>query len=151
MSERKPMTQSRLANYIPLRQEFDSKRDRLERLRSEERLPPMRQGDGSKRTPGRGDRMERAIIRRMEYEERELDRLDEIIDEMEAIEDAIESLIDPLEKDVLSYRYMTGSYYRKMKWREVALHVYGDDDEKHLRAVFRIHDRALANLQEVET
>lgn len=145
--EQKPFTRERLATYIPLRKEVNGKLDRLARLKSEETMPPMLAGDGSKHTPGTGDRMERAILRRMEYEEREGARIAEIQAEMEAIEAAIYSLEDPQEREVMAYRYMTGSYYRLMKWREIALKVLGDDDDNYMRAVFRIHERALKNLQ----
>ena len=145
--EQKPFTRERLATYIPLRKEVDGKLDRLARMKSEESMPPMRPSDGSKRTPGTGDRMERAILRRMAYEERESARIAEIQEEMEAIETAINSLADPQEREVMAYRYMDGSYYRLMKWREIALKVFGDDDDNFLRAVFRIHERALKNLQ----
>lgn len=145
--EQKPFTRERLATYIPLRKEVDGKLDRLARLKSEETIPPIRESDGSKHTPGTGDRMERAILRRMEYEEREGARIAEIQEEMEAIEAAIASLEDPQEREVMAYRYMTGSYYRMMKWREVAIKVLGDDDDNYMRAVFRIHERALRNLQ----
>lgn len=145
--EQKPFTRERLATYIPLRKEVNGKLDRLARLKSEETMPPMLAGDGSKHTPGAGDRMERAILRRMEYEEREGARIAEIQAEMEAIEAAIYSLEDPQEREVMAYRYMTGSYYRLMKWREIALKVLGDDDDNYMRAVFRIHERALKNLQ----
>lgn len=145
--EQKPFTRERLANYIPLRMEINGKLDRLARLKSEERLPPMRESDGSKRTPGTGDRMERAIMRRMEFEEREGARIDEIQDEMEAIENAIASLADPQEREVMAYRYMAGCRSRLMKWREIAVQVFGDDDDKYMSAVFRIHERALKNLQ----
>lgn len=141
------MTKERLATYIPLRRELDGKLDRLKRLESEETLPAMRESDGSKRTAGSGDRMERAIIRRMEYEDREGERMAEILDEMEAIESAINGLCDPLEREVMAYRYMTGSYFRLMKWREIALQVLGDDDEKHMRMAFRIHESAIGKLQ----
>lgn len=145
--EQKPFTRERLATYIPLRKEVDGKLDRLARMKSEESMPPMRPSDSSKRTPSTGDRMERAILRRMAYEERESARIAEIQEEMEAIETAINSLADPQEREVMAYRYMDGSYYRLMKWREIALKVLGDDDDNYMRAVFRIHERALKNLQ----
>ena len=60
----------RLASYRALRLEVDNQLDRLARLRNEEQLPAMRESSGAKSTGGNGDRMERAILRRMEYEER---------------------------------------------------------------------------------
>lgn len=62
---------------------------------------------------------------------------------MRAIEGAVLSLPDPLERSVLEHRYFSSDTIRLMKWREIALEMYGDDDEKDLQAVYRLHNEAL--------
>lgn len=80
----------RLASYRALRLEVDNQLDRLARLRNEEQLPAMRESSGAKSTGGNGDRMERAILRRMEYEERITPQIEAAKREMAAIEAAID-------------------------------------------------------------
>jgi hypothetical protein len=141
------MTKERLEKYISLRMEVDNQLDRLARMRSEERLPAVAMGGESKKTGATKDRLERAVLRRMEYEERVLPQIEAAQAEMEAIEDAIDALEDPLERDVLRCRYIDGNYHRHTKWREVARIVLGDDDENRQRMAFRIHEKALQNIR----
>lgn len=127
--------------------EVDNQLDRLARMRNEEKLPAAAIGSESKKTGTTKDRLERAVIRRMEYEERTLPKIEEKQAEMEAIEDAIDALADPLERDVLRCRYIDGNYHRHTKWKEVARIVLGDDDESRQRMAFRIHEKALQNIR----
>ena len=60
----------RLGQYLSLRTEIEIRLERLERLKNEELLPGRRDDDGAQHTAPAGDRLERAIIRRMEYEAR---------------------------------------------------------------------------------
>lgn len=137
----------RLISYIYLKKEVDHQLERLQRMRSQEILPAQKESDGSKHTAGASDRMANAVIRRMAYEERVLPEIKAAQAEMDAIEDEISALRDPLERTVLRLRYIDGEYCRHMKWNDVAIKVYGDDDEKHLQAVYRIHGRALQNIR----
>lgn len=140
------MTKQRLASYRALRLEVDNQLDRLARLRSEERLPAMRESSGAKPTGGDGRRMERAIHRRMEYEKRVLPQIEAAQREMAAIEAAIDHVEDPLERECLRLRYIDGDGYRLRPWGEVAVMIYGDDDEKSLHSVFRLHGKALQHI-----
>ena len=152
--EQKPknsMTKERLASYVSLRMETDRQLEKLIRMKNEEKLPAMRMGDESKRTGTTGDRLERLIIRRMEYEERVLPSIESAQQEMEAIEDAINALHDPLEREVLRLRYIEGEYYRLMPWRDVAVNLFGDDDDKYILATYRTHGRALQHITESNT
>lgn len=142
------MTKERLATYVSLRMETDRQLEKLARMKNEEKLPAMRVGDESKRTGTTGDRLERLIIRRMEYEERILPEIESKEQEMEAIEDAIRALPDPLDREVLRLRYMEGEFYRLMPWRQVALKLFGSDDDKHILATYRAHGRALKRIKE---
>lgn len=146
MSETQLMTKQRLASYISLQMEIEHQLERLERLKNEAKIPSVRQGDGSKHTTGKGDRMERAIIRAMEYEERIKPQIQAIKKEMDAIEMAISLVKDPLEREVLRLRYIDGEYCRLMPWKEVAFNLFGDNDERHLLAVYRLHGRALVSI-----
>ena len=137
----------RLASYRALRLEVDNQLDRLARLRNEEQLPAMRESSGAKSTGGNGDRMERAILRRMEYEERNTPQIEAAKREMAAIEAAIDHVEDPLERECLRLRYIDGDGYRLIPWGDVAIMIYGDDDEKSLHAIFRLHGKALQHIQ----
>ena len=145
-----PMTKQRLTNYIFLKMEVEHQEERLARLRNQEKFPAMRESDGSQHTQGTGDRMERAIIRRMEYEDEVADQLNESIAEMRKIERAVNSLANIQEREVMRLRYLDGSGCRHMSWPEVAMAIYRDNDEKHKQAVHRIHGRALKNIAKEE-
>lgn len=136
----------RLASYRALRLEVDNQLDRLARLRNEEQLPAMRESSGAKSTGGNGDRMERAILRRMEYEERITPQIEAAKREMAAIEAAIDHVEDPLERECLRLRYISGDGCRMMPWKDVAVAIYGDDDDKYILSIFRIHGRALQSI-----
>lgn len=139
-------TKQRLASYRALRLEVGNQLDRLARLRNEEQLPAMRESSGAKSTGGNGDRMERAILRRMEYEERVLPQIEAAKREMAAIEAAIDHVEDPLERECLRLRYISGDGCRMMPWKDVAVAIYGDDDDKYILSIFRIHGRALQSI-----
>ena len=140
------MTKQRLASYRALRLEVDNQLDRLARLRSEERLPAMRESSGAKPSGGDGRRMERAIHRRMEYEKRVLPQIEAAKREMAAIEAAIDHVEDPLERECLRLRYISGDGCRMTPWNDVALALFGDDEERYILSVFRLHKRALEHI-----
>ena len=137
----------RLSNYSAIRVELDNLEERLERLKSEEQLPPMRPGNGSKPTGGTGDRQERAIIRRMEYEERHGPEMEAKRQELRYIEGAINAVADPMERMVLRIRYTDSDTAKPMPWREVAIAIYKDDSDSKMLAIYRLHGRALKSLQ----
>lgn len=139
----------RLKRYPALRRELEKIEARLEVLRSEETLPPMRQGDGSKRTAGTGDRQERAILRRMEYEERNAATIAANKQEIKAIDRAVAALSDPLEREVITIHYIEVDSYKPLPWREVAVAMYGEDNEADLLRVHRLHSKALQSLREI--
>ena len=141
-----PMDKERLRSYIFIRREVDNQLERLARLRNDELIPAIKQGDGSQRTAGHSDRMANAIIRRMAYEDKIADDMEQKMDEMDAIEEAVNSLADSQEREVLRLRYIDCTGYRHTGWRIVAKKMYGDDDEAQLQMVYRIHGRALQNI-----
>ena len=149
MSESQQMTKQRLASYVPLRMEIEHQMERLLRLKNDAKIPALRQRDGSQHTAGTGDRMEQAIIRYMEYEERILPQIEKARAEMQEIEDAINAVADPLEREILRLRYIDGEYCRLMPWRDVALNLFGDNDERHILAAYRLHGRALVSISKL--
>ena len=68
--------------------------------------------------------------------------------EMQVIEDAIRSLPNPMEREVLRLRYMEGTCLRHLPWRDVALRLFGDDDDSHMMATYRLHTLALQKISE---
>ena len=139
----------RLKRYPGLRMETDNLLARLEVLKSEETIPPLRPGDGSKRTAGTGDRQERAILRRMEYEERYAPTIAANRQEIKAIDEAVAALSDPLERDVIKIHYIEVDSYRPLPWRDVAFAMYGDDTEADILRVHRLHSKALQSLRKI--
>ena len=139
----------RLSQYSAIRVELDNLEDRLERLKSEETLPAMRQGNGSKPTGGAGDRQERSIIRRMEYEEQHGAEIDAKRTELRYIENSINTVADPMERMVLRIRYTESENAKPMPWRAVAMAIYKDDSDAKMLAIYRLHGKALNNLQDI--
>lgn len=139
----------RLSNYSAIRVELDNLEERLERLKSEETLPPVRPGNGSKHTGGTGDRQERAIIRRMEYEERHGPEMEAKRKELKYIDDSINSVADPMERMVLRIRYTESGTAKPMLWRDVAFAIYKDDSESKMLATYRLLDKAIKSLQKL--
>ncbi len=146
-----PITKERLKRYIFLKKENDNKLEQLARMRSREYFPEHKESDGSKHQPGASDRVAKAVIRRMQYQEKIADRIEENQCEMDLIERAIDCLGDPLERMVLSLRYIDcEDGYEHRKWNEIAMIIYNGDDENRLRTVHRIHSRALQNIRRVQ-
>ncbi len=139
----------RLSQYSAIRVELDNLEERLERLKSEESLPAIRPSDGSKPTGGTGDRQERSIIRRMEYEERHGAEIDAKRAELRYIESSIKAVADPMERMVLRIRYTESENAKPMPWRAVAMAIYKDDSDSKMLAIYRLHSRALKNLQSI--
>ena len=135
-----------LGSFVTLRHEVESMEDRLRRLESEAVLPPMRPGSGSQSTGGSGDKNERAVIRYLEYKDRAQPQIEAARRKMRTIERAIQALPDALERAVLEHRYIESDTIRLPKWRDIALEMYGDDDERDLQAVYRLHNEALDNI-----
>ena len=142
-----PITKQRLKNYVLLRRSVENQLERLARMKNSELIPAMQESDGSKRSPAvSSSKMENAIVRRLLYEDEIKPDVEEKLAEMEAIRAAINRLTDPQEQDVLRFRYIDCEGYRNTPWRDIALKVYGDDDEAQMQMVFRVHGRALKNI-----
>ena len=104
---------------------------------------------GTKPTGGMGDRQERSILRRMEYEERHGAEIEAKRAELRFIEDSINSVDDPMERMVLRIRYTGSENAKPMPWRSVAVAIYKDDSDAKMLAIYRLHGRALKSLQSI--
>ena len=140
----------RLKQYIHLQYETYKQCERLARLKSAEQFPTRPEGnEGGGTGQPNPHRQENAIVRRILHEDRMNARIAEIMKELDAIDDAIDSLPDALEREVLRLRYTDGENNRHMEWSEIALQMYGDNDEKHVLASQRLHGRALVNISKI--
>ena len=141
------MTKERLKRYLDLEKEVRNQKERIAEMKSQELFPTRPESSGSQHQPGAGDGMERAIIRRMEIE----DRMQANLDEMEAIQRAIDALNDPQEREVLRLRYIDGDEFGGlMRWRDVTLKLYRRYTEAKKQATMRIHRIAIKHLEEQE-
>lgn len=141
----------KLSVYVSLKTENENRLERLIRLKNDAKIPAIKQGDGSQHTSDGNGRMERAIIRAMEYEEKIRPQIKENEREMAEIESAISDLSDPMEREILRLRYIDCDGCRLMPWKDVALHLFGDNDERHILAAYRLHGRALVSISEFFT
>ena len=136
----------RLQRYAALRMENENRLERLARLKADAELPAQRDADGSAHSGSSGDRMARAVERYMEYERQIRPILAANRREMDAVRAAVEALDDPMEREVLRLRYLDTNGCRLMRWRDVALTMYGDDDKRFVDAVFRLHRTAMEKI-----
>ena len=139
----------RLSQYSAIRVELENLEERLKRLKSEEALPAMHQSNGSKPTGGTGDRQERSIIRRMEFEQRHGPEMEAKREELRYIADSINAVADPMERMVLRIRYTESENTKPMPWRAVAMAIYKDDSDSKMLAIYRLHSKALNSLQSI--
>lgn len=136
-----------LETYMPLKIEVQNHKWRLEELFNRALIPAQAVGDGSARTPGASDRMGNAAAAYVDHEKIIRADLMKAQAEMDAIEAAIKRIPNPAEREVLRLRYMDGSGYKLMAWKDVAVRMLGDDDEAQIADVRRLHNRALLKIK----
>ena len=138
----------RLLQYIYIAGEYDDYCDQLARLENAQYIPAAVESDGSKHTNGGSDRMANAVLRRIEYEESIQDDMEKLTAEMKIIEEAVSNLKDGRERRLMRLRYITGSEdgRKHMKWPDVAIKLFGQDDEAQVASVWRIHRSALKHI-----
>lgn len=137
-----------LLKYAALKMEVRVNEERIFEVFNETQIPALAPGDGSRRTAVK-DRQEKANIRYIETKDRLQSSIDANKAEMRRIEAAIDSLKDPLHREVLRIRYTDTTNWRPLRWCDVAMRMYGDEEEKDLHRVQRIHREALATLNAV--
>lgn len=138
-----------LIEYAALKMEALHNEERILEAFNSTQIPAMKQGDGSQRTPGRGDGKEKATLRYMELKDRLQPQIDANKAKMRQIEEDIDSLDDGMEREVLRLRYIDVDGWKPVLWRLVALKMYRNDEEKDLQRVQRVHKEALSSLDAV--
>lgn len=141
------LTRERLQSYIPLKLEVIDQLERITRMRSAEYIPPMRESIGSSYSPGGGDRLADAIIRRLEYQEKIAPSVYAQLDELDAIREEIDALPDPMYRLVLRLRYIDIVEGRQRGWKDIAAKIYGNNEGRHVKAVQRLHDKAIEDIE----
>ena len=139
------MDRARLVRYAALKQENENRLARLWQLKQEAELSGASGGETRHSASG-GKRLEQAVIRYMEYEERIKPQIEENRAEMVVVELAVAALPDPLDREILRLRYIDVDSYKPRNWKDVAERLYGDNDDRHVLAAYRLHDRAVARL-----
>lgn len=140
-------SKKRLLDFPKIKKQSEHQLERLARMKSAEIFPEIRLGNESKRNPGAGDRMASDIVRRLTYEDEITDDLEANLAEMDIVRRSIKMLPDRMEQDVLWFRYVDVDSYRPASWRDVALRIYNDDGEEKVRAVTRLHGKALEHIK----
>ena len=135
-----------LTNYAALKMEAQNNENRILQAFNDTLIPAMRPSDGSQKTPSSGNRQESANIRYIEIKERLQPQIDANKAEMKEIEDTINCLPDRMEREVLRLRYIDADGWRPTIWREVAVVMYGSDEEKNVLQVQRIHKKAISEI-----
>lgn len=136
-----------LSQYKQLQFENENILERIARMKAREEYPAEHEADGSQCTATAGERMALAIESRISYEKSTAQRLADNRTAMHRIESAINALESPLEREVLRLRYLDGSYNRLSKWSEVAFSLYGNSEEKDVKAALRLHNAAVRHLR----
>lgn len=136
-----------LRKYAALKMEARNNEERILLAFNETQIPAMKQGDGSQRTAGAGDRQEKAAIRYIEIKDRLQPQVDANKAEMRKIEDAINSLEDGLQREVLRQRYIDADTWKPVPWRIVSTKMYGDDEGKNVQHVQRVHREAISIIE----
>lgn len=141
------MTKERLVRYHAMKRENANRMEKLHQMQADAQMPAPKDPDGAMPTGSSGERMARAVEAYLEYEEQIRPVIEANRQEMATIEAAVEALLDPMEREVLRLRYLEGEYCHMMPWAHVSAKLYGQDDEKHLLATYRVHRRALKNIE----
>lgn len=68
---------------------------------------------------------------------------------MREIEAVIDGISSPMLREVLRIRYTDTDTWKPLKWRDVAMRMYGDDDDNAMRRLLRFHREALAAFEAV--
>lgn len=137
-----------LYGYAGLKMEVQNDMNRIQQAENDCMIPALKMGDGSKSTGGSGGRQENAVLRWMDVKERLMPSIRDKVARMRAIEDAINSLSDSFERLVLTKRYIEVEGYYHPTWPEIAQAIYRTDEEKAVKAVTRLHGRALQSFSQ---
>lgn len=131
-----PITQKHLEQYLDWKMCVELDKERLARAEHEAMWPTAGESSGSQHQPGKGDRMERAVIRKVELDDEVLPRIRDNERKMKQIRQAINALDDLLEQEVLRLTYIDGGWdedlkqytYKPAKRVEVGLKMHRNED-----------------------
>ena len=131
-----PITQKHLEQYLNWKMCVELDQERIARAEHEAMWPTAGESNESQHQPGRGDRMERAVIRKTELDEEVLPRLRDNQRKMKQIRWAINALDDLLEREVLWLTYIDGAWdeelqqytYKPATRVEVGLKLHRNED-----------------------
>ena len=143
----KPVTKDDLLKYVPLKREIENRMEYLARMKTHEFYPEAKETDGSQHTGTASDANAKAIEHRLEYEESIAPIIAQSRAEVERIERAVAALENPMEREIIRLRYLDPQFCRLPRWNDISIRIYGDDEEKYIRACARIHRLALQNLE----
>ena len=138
-----------LSKYAGLKMSVENQLERIARAENNTQIPAMRMSDGSSHQGGGSDRLGNSVVKWLDVKERLLPSIKANIAQMRRIEQEIESLEDPFEREVLRLRYIDSEHCRLMRWRDIAMKLYGDDDEKDIKAAQRLHESAVLSFGKV--
>ena len=140
-----------LESYAALKMEVRMNEDRIAEVFYEAQIPATHLSDGSRRTPGGRGHQEKANIRYIETKDRLQPMIDANKAKMREIEATIDGIRNPILRELLRIRYTDTDTWKPLKWRDVAMRMYGDDDENALQRLTRFHREALAAFEAVLT
>lgn len=153
MKNKEPMTKERLRRYTNLIREIDNQIERLELMEEKLTAPASPKLDGMPRTGASTfDRMALEIAKKEELERGIKRLIQKERDEAADIQEAVKLLRNPDERQVILMRYIDG-----LQWPEICEALFGQEKDFEERAdvlmrkTFRIHGRALANLEKATT
>ena len=142
-----------LESYAALKMEVCMHEDRIFEVFNETQMPSISLGNGSQRTPVK-DRQEKANIRYIETKDRLQQNIDANIAKMRRIDAIIDRMRTPLFREILRVRYTDTDSWTPLKWSDVSMRIYGDDDEKNVKQTQRKARKALrefaAAMEEME-
>lgn len=138
-----------LEQYVFLKAELENQLERIARAKSDSEIHSKLLGEIMQHQLITGDQLGTAVIRWLDIAERLRPSIESNVAQMKQIEDAIDSLNDPLERELLRMRYLDGSQRRLTPWKDIAVKMYGDDDEKHMKTVQRLHKKAVEHIEKL--
>jgi DNA-directed RNA polymerase specialized sigma subunit len=139
MAVLQPITKERLKEYVWLKKEIETQKERLEHIRSQLTSFQSPNLDGMPRSSFDFDRMAEAMAKIDELERLIMKKPDEHQTECNEILEAISEMPDSLERQLLRLRYIDG-----LDWFDIYERLNYEHAQTH-----RIHARALKNILEI--
>lgn len=139
----------RLERYHKLRIGVRAWVERLRLLENLEILPARGASEAVAHDNVNGDAMT-ATDRRIDFHGMTFPLIEGMKREMQQIAAEVRKLEDPIEREIIMLYYIDDTGWRKRKWPEVAVMLYGDCGEAEMQAVFRGRKHALEHLVKIQ-